>query len=38
VQFFARIVAVELSAPLLGRLYEYSGSFLYEIRSGDGER
>jgi hypothetical protein len=31
-------VSVELSAPLLGRLYEYSGSFLYEIRSGDGER
>lgn len=31
-------VAVELSAPLLGRLYEYSGSFHYEIRSGDGEQ
>lgn len=33
----AQHVAVELSAPLLGRLYEYSGSFQYEIRSGDGE-
>lgn len=31
-------VAVELSAPLLGRLYEYSGSFRYEIRAGDGEQ
>lgn len=31
-------VAVELSAPLLGRLYEYSGSFRYEIRTGDGEQ
>jgi hypothetical protein len=31
-------VTVELSAPLLGRLYEYSGSFHYEIRSGDGEQ
>ncbi|RZU65063.1 uncharacterized protein DUF4166 [Microterricola gilva] len=31
-------VSVELSAPLLGRLYEYSGSFHYEIRSGVGEQ
>lgn len=34
----AQHVSVELSAPLLGRLYEYSGSFHYEIRSGDGEQ
>ncbi|HAM25570.1 MAG TPA: DUF4166 domain-containing protein, partial [Microbacteriaceae bacterium] len=27
-------VSVTLDAPLIGRLYEYSGSFTYEIRAG----
>lgn len=31
-------VSVELCAPVLGRLYEYAGSFAYEIRAGSGDQ
>lgn len=34
----AQHVALELSAPAIGRLYEYQGSFVYEIRAGVGEQ
>jgi hypothetical protein len=29
-------VSVTIDVPLLGRVYEYAGSFRYEIRQGEG--
>lgn len=31
-------VALTLTAPLIGTVYEYAGSFSYEIREGDGSK
>ncbi|SDS68405.1 protein of unknown function [Microterricola viridarii] len=32
-----QVIALTMTAPLLGTLYEYGGSFRYEVRQGEGQ-